>query len=159
SEVQRSFLLPFIRSGNLGTSLMARAQWHKKTSWRATSPKPEREKELNWRLNKTTSIGLVGELGIHPIDQASWFLRARPIGVSGKGGILHWKDDRDVPDSIQVQVEFPGGVLMDYNATLANSFDGEYEMLYGSDASLLLRDGKAWMFKEADSPLFGWEIY
>jgi hypothetical protein len=48
---------------------------------------------------------------------------------------------------------------MIYDATLANSFDGEYEMLYGSDSAIMMRDNKAWLFKEVDSPLFGWELY
>src|SRR6185503_14502239 len=41
----------------------------------------------------------------------------------------------------------------------ANSFDGDYEMLYGTDAAVMLRGTKAWMFKEVDSPLLGWEVY
>src|SRR5690349_3993961 len=57
ADPQRHFLVPFIRSGAIGTWLNARAQFHKKQSWRSTSPKPEREKELNWRLSKETSIG------------------------------------------------------------------------------------------------------
>jgi hypothetical protein len=32
-------------------------------------------------------------------------------------------------------------------------------MLYGSDAALMMRESKAWMFKEVDSPLLGWEVY
>jgi predicted dehydrogenase len=159
SDPQRHFLLPFIRSGALGKSVQARAQWHKKTSWRSASPNPEREKALNWRLNKATSLGLIGEIGSHQIDQAGWFLNALPTAVTGFGSIAFWKDDRDVPDTAQAVLEFPDGVRMIYDATLANSFDGEYEMLYGSDAAIMMRDGKAWMFKEVDSPLLGWEVY
>ncbi len=160
ADPQRHFLLPFIRSGALGKSVMARSQWHRKQSWRAISPNPEREKALNWRLYKTTSLGLVGELGIHPIDQATWFLNALPHAASGFGAINLWnEDDRDVPDTAQVVLEFPGGINMVYDATLANSFDGEYEMMYGSNAAVMMRDGKAWLFKEVDSPLLGWEVY
>ncbi len=54
SDPQRHFLLPFIRSGALGQPVMARSQWHKKQTWRQTSPNPEREKALNWRLSKET---------------------------------------------------------------------------------------------------------
>src|SRR6185369_8864283 len=46
-----------------------------------------------------------------------------------------------------------------FEASLANSFDGDYEMLYGTDAAVMLRGTKAWMFKEVDSPLLGWEVY
>jgi predicted dehydrogenase len=158
-DPQRYFLVPFIRSGALGTFLSARAQFHKKQSWRATSPKPEREKELNWRLTKETSSGLVGELGSHPIDQATWFLNAQPVAVSGLGTLALWKDGRDVPDTVQAVLEFPGGVTMTYDATLANSFDGDYAMFYGTDAAVMLRESKAWLFKEVDSPLLGWEVY
>lgn len=159
ADSQRHFLLPFIRSGALGQSIMARAQFHKKQSWRQVSPKPEREKELNWRLSKQTSTGLVGEIGCHAIDQTTWFLNAQPVAVSGFGLIALWKDGRDVYDTVQAFLEFPNGIFMDYNATLANSFDGEYEMLYGSDAAVMMRESKAWMFKEVDSPLLGWEVY
>lgn len=159
SDTQRQFLLPFMRSGAIGQFVMARAQWHKKQSWRATSPKPEREKELNWRLDKTISLGLSGELGIHPMDQAAMYLNMLPTGVSGHGSICFWKDGRDVPDTVQCILEFPGGVNMMYDASLANSFDAEYEILFGSDAAVLMRENKAWLFKEVDSPLLGWEVY
>jgi predicted dehydrogenase len=160
SDKQRLFLLPFIRTGALGKTVLARAQWHKKTSWQTTSPSPEREKALNWRLSKATSLGLVGELGSHPIDQVGWFLNALPKAVTGFGSVVFWKDDnRDVPDTVQAVLEFPGGVQMVYDATLANSFDGDYEMLYGSDAAIMMRGSKAWMFKETDAPLLGWEVY
>jgi hypothetical protein len=87
-------------------------------------------------------------------------LNAQPVAVTGFGSLLIHKDDgRDVPDTIQAVLEFPGGVNMIYDATLANSFDAEYEMYYGSYAAVMLRDGKAWMFKEVDSPLLGWEVY
>jgi len=159
SESQSNFLLPFIRSGAFGKTVLARAQWHKKTSWRTASPNPEREKALNWRLSKATSLGLIGEIGCHQIDHAGWFLNGLPKAVSGWGSVMFWKDDRDVPDTIQAVLEFPGGVQMIYDATLANSFEGEYEVLYGSDAAVMMRESKAWMFKEVDSPLLGWEVY
>jgi predicted dehydrogenase len=138
---------------------MARAQWHKKQSWRSTSPNPTREQEINWRLANTTSSGLIGEYGVHQLDSAVWFLGARPVSVSGFGSVMFWKDGRDVPDTVQLLVEFPGGVNLLYDASLSNSFDSEYEMYYGSDAAVMLREGKAWMFKEVDAPLLGWEVY
>jgi predicted dehydrogenase len=159
SDAQRHFLLPFIRSCALGTSIMGRAQWHKKQSWRAASPNPDREKALNWRLDRATSHGLMGEMGIHQVDQAGWFLNARPVAVTGFHSLLKWKDGRDVPDTIQAVIEFPEGVHFTYDATLANSFDADYEVYYGTDAAVMMRENKAWMFKEVDSPLLGWEVY
>lgn len=159
SDSQRHFMLPFVRAGALGKTVLARAQWHKKQSWRFTSPNPEREQAMNWRLNDPTTIGLIGEYGIHQVDSVAWFLNALPVSVTGYGGVLFWKDGRQVPDTIQAVFEFPNGANLIYDATLANSFDSDYEMYYGSDAAVMLRDGKAWMFKEVDAPLLGWEVY
>ena len=164
SSPQRHFLYPFIRSGALGKPVMARAQWHKKTSWRAASPNPEREKEINWRLYQATSPGLIGEIGIHTLDQAGWYYDLQPLAVTGFGSTMLWKDGRDVPDTVQAVLEFPGGLRLSYDATLASSFDSEFELLSGSDATIMMRyddTGKevAWMFKEVDSALLGWEVY
>jgi predicted dehydrogenase len=159
ADPQRSFLLEFIRSGAMGRNLKARSQWHKKQSWRRTAPSPEREREINWRLTKTTSPGLLGELGVHQVDVANWFLGAMPVAVTGYGGIVHWKDGRDVPDAVQAVFEYPGHIQFNCEVTLANSFDGEHEMFYGTDAAIMTRGNKAWLFKEVDSPLLGWEVY
>jgi len=46
-----------------------------------------------------------------------------------------------------------------WNGTLLSSFDAAYEVFQGNDSSIMLRDQKAWMFKEVDAPAIGWEIY
>ncbi len=159
SHPQRAFLLPFVRSGSAGKSVMARAQWHNKQSWRKPSSNPQREKEINWRLDKKISPGLAGEIGIHQLDSISWFWKARPQAVTGFGSIVLWSDGRDVPDTMQAVLEFPEGANLLYDATLCSSFDADYEMFYGGDASIMIRENKAWMFKEVDAPLLGWEVY
>jgi hypothetical protein len=60
---------------------------------------------------------------------------------------------------VEAIFEYPGGPLLSYEVTLANSFDADYEMYYGTDAAIMIRGSKAWMFKEVDSPLLGWEVY
>ena len=160
SDKQRLFLMPFISSGSLGNWVMARAQWHRMESWRASSSNPERALAINWRLSRATSLGLMGEVGIHQLDQVGWFLKSRPKAVTGFGSLVQWKDDgRDVADTIQAVFEFPKGVRYSYDATLANSFETDYETYSGSYAAVMMRGSKAWMFKEVDSPLFGWEVY
>jgi predicted dehydrogenase len=159
SHPQRAFLVPYIRGGMLGKNVMARAQWHQKNSWRRESPNDQRAKDLNWRLDSNTSTGLIGEAGVHQIDVVSWFLKNRPVAVTGFSSLVLWQDGRDVPDSEQAVFEFPGGVTLMYDATLCNSFDEAYEMYYGTESTVMVRDSKAWQFKEADSPLGGWEVY
>lgn len=159
SDPQRQFLLPFIRSGAMGKQVKARSQWQKKESLRFASPNPEREREINWRLRSETSTGLIGEIGIHQLDSMLWFLDKRPTAVTGFGSLILWNDGRDVDDTVQAILEFPGGVYGTQDYTLASSFDKDFEMYYGSMATVMVRGTKAWMFKEADSPMLGWEVY
>ena len=149
----------FIRTASLGKWVMTQGHWHKKQSWRFTSPNPEREMELNWRLDPAISTGLLGEIGIHQLDQSAWWLNGLPQSVTGFGTIALWDDGRTVPDTVQAVLEFPRGIRLTYNCTLASSFDAEGGVFFGSDASILMRENKAWMFKEADSALMGWEVY
>lgn len=156
---QHHHVLKFIRTGATGKPVMGRGQWNKKNSWRRASPNADREKALNWRLYKDTSLGLVGEVGIHSLDTASWYYNSTPVSVTGFGGILQWQDDREVADTVQVVVEFANGVRHMWSATLANSFEGEHDVYFGVSAAVLIRDNKAWMFKESDADLLGWEVY
>lgn len=149
----------FVDTGALGRTAQIRAQWHKRQSWRRAAASSEREKALNWRLDKSVSTGLLGEIGIHQIDAVSWFLKALPVSVTGFGAITAWADGRDVPDTVQCLFEYPKNIHFAYDNTLANSFDSSYELFMGTDAAILLRDGRAWMFKEADSKALGWEVY
>ncbi|HVV01728.1 MAG TPA: Gfo/Idh/MocA family oxidoreductase, partial [Verrucomicrobiae bacterium] len=156
ADPERNFLVPFIRSGSMGDVVTVRGQWNKKTSWRAAASTEEREKELNWRLDKAVSLGLMGEIGSHQLDQAHWFLNMKPKAITGFGSVLAYtQDGREIPDTVQAIVQYPRGVNMVYTATLANSFDASYDIFYGNYAAIMVRDDKAWLFKEADSPLLG----
>ena len=160
SNPQHRSVFQFIRSGAIGRPAMGRAQWHAKQSWRRTSPNRDRERALNWRLDADVSTGLIGEVGLHQLDVAFWVLGALPRAVTGFGQIMAWDDGRAVPDTIQAIFEFPNDVHLMYDATLASSFDDAYEIYFGSDSTIIFRDkGKAWMFKEVDAPLLGWEVY
>jgi predicted dehydrogenase len=156
---QHKHVLGFVRTGALATIAQTKATWHKKDSWRRQAPGEERQRALNWRLRKATSPGLMGEIGVHQVDVNNWFLKKLPTAVTGFGGIMAWRDGRDVPDTVQCVLEYPGDVRMAYDATLANSFDGAYELFQGTDSAVLIRDGRAWMFKESDAAELGWEVY
>lgn len=158
TEPQYRSVYGFIRSGALGKTVMARAQWHAKESWYRVSPNSDRTTALNWRLDPEISPGLIGEIGIQQLDTAIWILGGLPKSVTGFGGVYYW-EGREVPDTIQAVMEFPSGVRLVYDASLVSSFDAMYDTFYGSDSTIILRDGKAWMFKEVDAPLIGWEVY
>jgi len=150
-------VLQFVKSGVLGDVAAVHAQWNRKDSWRRAAPTPERERALNWRLD-AASPGLMGEIGIHQIDLMSQYLGAAPAVVSGSGTIAAWRDGRNTPDTAACVLRF-GPHRADVRATLASSFGGADVVFQGSNSSLLLKDNRGWLIKEADSPLLGWEVY
>ena len=159
SNPQHHHVLQFFRTGAVGTIVQVRSQWHKRTSWRRTAPTNERQTALNWRLSQKTSGGLMAEIGIHAVDVNNWFNKTLPVAVSGFGGIMGWTDGRDVQDTVQCLFQYPDNLSMIYDATLVNSFDSAYELFQGTEAAVMLRDTRAWMFKETDATALGWEVY
>jgi predicted dehydrogenase len=147
----------FVESNVLGSVALVNAQWSRKESWRRAAPTPDREAALNWRLAEG-SPGLMGEVGIHQLDLMSHYLDSRPTAIVGMGTIAAWRDGRKVPDTVTSVIEF-GPVRATFRATLASSFGGAYTVFQGSDGSLLMKENRGWMIKEADSPLLGWEVY
>ncbi len=149
----------FSRSGAIRDLVSFRAQFHKKQTWRTPARDPKDEAALNWKLDPAVSLGLVGEFGVHQFDVFHWFLNAYPTSVSGAGSIQMHADGREVPDTVQCELTFPGNRRLVYEATLANSFDSTYELLHGTMGAIKLSWTAGWMFKEADSPTQGWEVY
>lgn len=145
---ERHFVLPFIRSGALGDIVMARAQSHQNITWE-NSP---------WRLDLATCPGVMGEIGIHQLDTVSWFLKNLPQTVTGFSSKIAQRTG-NVADTVQAVLQYPGGVQFVYDATVCNSFDKDYEMYYGTQSAIMVRDGKAWMFYEPEAQLGGWEVY
>ncbi len=159
AEPQHLFVQTFVQTGSLGTQLTARSQAHRKESWRRVAPTNERERELNWRLRRESSSGLLGENGIHGMDVMRWFIGELPVSVTGFGSLRLWRDGREVEDTAQAVFEYPGGILHTVSCNLGNSYEGTFDTIYGSDSAILMRDTRAWMFREADAPLLGWEVY
>lgn len=149
----------FFRSGSVGDLASMRAQHNQKDSWRVGGGDAANERALNWRLDPAVSLGLAGEFGAHQFDAAHWFRGSYPVRVRGGGGVRFWKDGREVPDTIRVELEFADGVVLSYAATLVNSFERRYECFYGSNAAMKLAWTHGWLFKEADASTEGWQVY
>ncbi|RMH10203.1 MAG: gfo/Idh/MocA family oxidoreductase [Planctomycetota bacterium] len=149
----------FFRSDAVRDLVSVHAQHHRKTSWRTPASDPAREKALNWVLDPQVSLGLPGEWGTHQFDTVCWFTGRYPVSVRGTGSIRLHNDGRELADTIQCSLLFDRGEAMSYNATLANSYGGRFETLFGTNAAIKLAGTHAWMFKEADAPTQGWEVY
>lgn len=149
----------FVRSGAIRDLISYRAATHLKTSWRTPASDPKDEQALNWRLDSELSTGLPGEFGTHQLDVVHWFTREYPTRVSGTGGVYAWKDGRTVADSVHCNLTFSEGRQLTWEATLGNSFEGTQELFSGTMGTVKLAWTHAWMFKEADAPTQGWEVY
>ena len=149
----------FFRSDSVRDVVSLRAQDNKKSTWKSPASNPEQEKLLNWHLDPAVSLGLAGEMGTHQFDVFHWYLGRYPTSVRGSGSLRFHKDGREVPDTIWCTLGFDDGTQLLYEATLASSFEGRHEVLYGSNATIKLAWTHGWMFKEADAPTQGWEVY
>lgn len=149
----------FYRSDAVRDAVAIEAQQFQKTSWRFPASNPARENEVNWRLDPAVSLGLPGEEGVHQFDVALWFTDRLPASVTGGGSIRLWDDGRKMADTTFSTLRFDNGLFMHHQASLANSFGGRTETLRGTNATIRLAWTAAWMFKEADAPTQGWEVY
>ncbi|MCA9273239.1 MAG: Gfo/Idh/MocA family oxidoreductase [Phycisphaerales bacterium] len=149
----------FYRSDSVRDLVALRAQQNQKTSWRTPASDPARDKALNWRLDPEVTTGLAGEWGTQQFDVFNWYTERYPVKVSGSGSIRLHKDGRTVHDTIACTLTYEDGAVLQYQATLANSYEGAYEVLYGTNAAIKLGWSHGWMFKESDAPTQGWEVY
>lgn len=106
---------------------------------------------FRWRKWWAYGSGLSGDLLTHDYDRLNCILKMGiPKSVVSSGGIYTHRDGRNVPDVMQVNMEFPEfttgpsqepgkekGMTLVYSATLGNSFD-RGTVLMGHDASMEL---------------------
>jgi predicted dehydrogenase len=136
-----------------------RAQYHRKTSWRFPVADGQSERAANWRLDPSVSTGLAGEVGAQQFDVAHWMRGSYPRRAEGSGAVRLHRDGRTVPDTITADLVWADGVRLRYEATLANSHGGQWEVFGGIHGTLRLAWTHGWLFKEPDAPTQGWEVY
>ncbi len=106
---------------------------------------------FRWRKWWAYGSGLSGDLMTHDYDRLNCVLKMGiPKSVVASGGIYTHKDGRNVPDVMQINMDFPdystgssreagleGGMTFVYSATLGNQFSRP-TMLMGHDGSMEL---------------------
>lgn len=147
------------RTDTVRDAVALTAQSRRKTSWRFPVTAGATDRETNWRLDPAVSPGLAGELGALQFDVAHWFRGRTPTSVTGRGAIRLYRDGREVADTALATLAWADGVTMTWDATLASSFGGTVEVFSGVNGALKLAGTHGWMFKEADAPTQGWEVY
>ncbi len=149
----------FYRSDSVRTLIAVRSQHVQKTSWRFPTSDAARERAVNWRLDPEVSIGLAGELAAHQIDVIRWYTSLDPTSIHGFGSVRLWEDGRTIADTVQLVIGLGKAVQMQWLGSLATSFESRNEILHGENATVKLAWSHGWMFKEADAPTQGWEVY
>tara|TARA_R110002072_G_scaffold42064_11_gene118022 strand:+ start:42506 stop:43732 length:1227 start_codon:yes stop_codon:yes gene_type:complete len=149
----------FFRSDSVRDLISMRAQNNRKTTWVTPSNDPVRKAALNWKLDPKRSNGLAGEWGTQQFDVFHWYTGKYPTRVVGNGSVRYYEDGRSVADTIACSLMFEDGATLGYDATLANSYGGKHEVFFGSNAAIKLGWSHGWLFKEADAPTQGWEVY
>jgi predicted dehydrogenase len=108
-----------VAKGLIGDVTHIAAQWHRNPGWRIP-PDPASERYKYWMIFREFSAGLVGELGSHQIDVASWMFNAQPQYVIGVGGQEFVRDGRDIYDNVQLIYRYPKGQKLTYSAISTN---------------------------------------
>jgi predicted dehydrogenase len=128
-----------IRGGYLGTITHAEAHWNRNGNWRRSVPEPKYERQINWRMYREYSGGLMAELCSHQIDILDFILDGHPLKVSGFGGIDYWKDGRETYDNVYSIFEYPDGIKASFHSITTNSYESFGIKIYGTKATVVIK--------------------
>lgn len=143
-----SQLVHMIAEGKVGKITSIEGQWNRNGNWRRTVPDPSFERQINWRMYREYSYGLLAELSSHQIDFANWILKDTPQKAIGMGGINYWKDGRETYDNTKVVYEYPEGVKATYTCLTSNAKDDYKIMIMGDKGTLTVFQDNAWFYPE-----------
>lgn len=123
-----------IHNGELGTIGQIRAYWHRNNDWRRPLPNNDQsfDRQINWRLYKEYSAGLLTELMSHQIQVVNWALQKTPVSVMGTGSIRYWNDGREVDDNIALIYSYDDGTQFIYDSMTSNQKYGLEEQIQGN---------------------------
>lgn len=124
------------KDGEIGAITQIRASWHRQSSWRRPVPAGATDRQINWRLYRDSSAGLMTELATHQIQVGNLFFDAVPTRVMGSGSICFWKDGREVYDHVALIYEYAGGRKLIYTSLLNNARYGCEEQIQGSKGTI-----------------------
>ena len=149
-------LVEMIEGGKVGKISSIEAQWNRNGNWRRPIPDPSFERQINWRMYREYSYGLLAELSSHQIDFSNWILKATPEKAMGMGGINYWKDGRETYDNTKVIYKYPEGVKATYTCLTSNAKDDYKIMVMGDKGTLTIFYDKAWFYPEGSyNPNYG----
>ncbi|MDD4158231.1 MAG: Gfo/Idh/MocA family oxidoreductase [Proteiniphilum sp.] len=133
--------MQMIHSGLIGDVVGLRCHWFRNHDWRRPVPSAALERQINWRLYRQSSAGLMTELASHQLEVCNWAMHRIPRSVVGLGDIVHWKDGREVYDSVSLTYRYGNGVKITYESLISNKYNGMEDQVLGSKGTMNLATG------------------
>ena len=143
-----------VHSGEFGDISGIRSFWHRNNDWRRPVPSPELDRQINWRLYKEHSKGIMTELACHQLQMGTWAMRQIPDKVMGHGAITYWKQKREVYDNVSCIYMFDNGVKMNFDSVLSNKFYGLEEQILCTKGTIEPEKGKYFFEEIPPAPAF-----
>ena len=140
-----------IDEGWLGELKYFETFYNRNNNWRREVPDPSLERQINWRMYREFSGGLMAELSSHQVDVVNWMLNSRPESIRGIGGINFWKDGRETYDHINLVARYPNDITGQITSHIANAHMGYTVKIMGTDGTVEINFNKAHFYKEAVS--------
>ncbi len=134
-----------VRSGAIGAISNVECHWNRNGDWRRKAPSPEYERQVNWRMYREYSGGLVAELSSHQMDILQWMMDTRPRQVMGTGGIDHWKDGRETRDNTHILVRYDNAATASFTCLTANAHEGFRMTFFGTRGTIITTFDEAWV--------------
>lgn len=114
------------------------------TDWkRFLGPAPERPfykpRYFQWRLYWDYSSGIATDLMVHQTDITAFVMgQGIPNSVVATGGVYRWtdNDDRDVPDTWSVLMDYDSKFHINYSCYLGNARFGYGEQFMGNEGTI-----------------------
>lgn len=144
--------MTLIHSGEFGNIQSIRLNWDRNTDWRRPIPSPELDRQINWRLYRNSSKGLMTELACHQLQIGTWALRSIPDKVMGVGSLVARAHEREVYDNVSCIYAFDNGVKMTYESTNSNKFYGLEEKILCEKGTFEPERGKYYYEEIAPAP-------
>ena len=133
--------MKLLHEGLIGEIVGMRCHWFRNADWRREVPSPELERQINWRLYKEHSGGLMTELACHQIEVCNLAVGRIPQSISGMGDIVYWKDGREVYDAVNVIYRYADGRKINYESLISNKFKGMEDQILGKKGTMELAKG------------------
>ncbi len=141
-----------IKNGYLGKITRIDASWHRNSNWRRPLPFPDLERQINWRMYREYSGGLMAELGSHHLNMIDNIVGDHPTKVIGTGGIDYWKDGREVFDNVYTIFDYPNGIKASFSSILANKYEDQTIKFYGDKGTIVSNQmNEAFIYPEGES--------